>query len=476
MVTRNKVLEKLSPYKGQYTILVKEQDTKDIISGILENHYIYCNEYDKIYSLFVGRNLKETANNVFNFLKSNVPYFIEPGDMQTLRSPSAIVANLNGADCKSYSLFANGVLDAYRRNEGKDFDVFYRFAGYNGDFIEHVFSAVCDCDKNKFFYIDPVLYNFDDRSVTPTVIKDKKIKKPMLVQVNGINRIAERRLQNYQSQFPPYTYVGNTYEAVGRMCGIDSMAGGMFDIGQDAAHLKDFSAGLEASYRSWLMLFVRPASPPIHSQLNRSIYFFLPDNIYYSLPKIVIDKFTAADHCFFKVNGQTDNAIGTGELFDLVQSAVTKKIGMTPKQFWAKFFGMQSVSGISNRYNGMSSQYNRIGTFDTSVLDDAALEVGLPPGVLETALNFFMPGLDLTPNPSTFEFKLSDFANTPYPKDKNLFSEITPQNPGSPPLVNTTPGTTTPGTTFNPLPANQGSMSPIIPIAAGVLLIMLLKK
>ena len=107
--------------------------------------------------------------------------------MQILRSPSALlVSNDIGIDCKGYATFANGVMDAYRRKTGKNFDVYYRFASYDvfDNTPQHVFAVVKD--KGTEFWIDPVLEQFDEKK-QPYFYKDKKIKNMALIAMSGIN-------------------------------------------------------------------------------------------------------------------------------------------------------------------------------------------------------------------------------------------------------------------------------------------------
>jgi len=223
MVSLQTILNKLQPYKGKQTIVTDNQTTNDIVSGLLSTHKQYATEYDKIYKYFLGDNVKETCKNIFNFLKLNVPYEIESGANQTLRSPAAILEHLQGADCKSYALFTNGVLDAIRRNENKNFDLFFRFAGYGlKNNLEHVFSVV-QTNKNEYWN-DCVLSYFDSREKTPNFIFDKKIKPMALVKVSGIPQQIQQHF-NYQQRTileqlkpqPTYVYYGkqNPNTAIG---------------------------------------------------------------------------------------------------------------------------------------------------------------------------------------------------------------------------------------------------------------------
>jgi hypothetical protein len=192
MVNRDLLIGKVSPFLGKKEMLVANQDTVDIIDALISNHYKYSKEYDKIFSYFDGGNVEETAFNVWQFLKDQFKYTIEPEKMQILRSPAAIFAsNMVGIDCKGYATFANGIMDAYRRNTGKNFDVYYRFASYDpyDKTPQHVFAVVKE--KGVEFWIDPVLDQFDEKK-QPYYYKDKKIKNMALVAMSGIgNRMGD---------------------------------------------------------------------------------------------------------------------------------------------------------------------------------------------------------------------------------------------------------------------------------------------
>lgn len=186
-------MSKLNPFQNFKKVLVSDQSTKDIVNGILDTHYQYGKEYNKISKYFLGQNAKETAKNVWEFLKNNVPYYIESGNNQTLRSPSAILSIPVGADCKSFSLFINGVFQSLFDKGYLKVPFAYRFASYKNNSKEpgHVF-AVLYPGTDREIWIDPVLDRFDDRSKIPTFYKDKKIKMS-LVQMSGVKYTAEQK-------------------------------------------------------------------------------------------------------------------------------------------------------------------------------------------------------------------------------------------------------------------------------------------
>jgi len=184
MITKNTILGKLTPFLNQQNVVVENQGVNDIISGILDTHNKYLNEYDKIYPYFIGSDLQETSKNIFDFLKKNVPYDIESNELQFLKSPSSIVST--PSDCKSYALFSCGVLDAIKRNTGEDFDIIYRFASYDpfDKVPQHVFCVVRG--EGEEFWIDPVLNKFNEKK-QPYFFKDKNVNKMSLVGLSGVN-------------------------------------------------------------------------------------------------------------------------------------------------------------------------------------------------------------------------------------------------------------------------------------------------
>ncbi len=172
------ILGRLNPYQAQERKIVEDQSTGDIISAITTSHEKYKPEYKKIALFFKGSNPKQTGKKLFDFLKNNVRYIIEPGDKQTVKSPAAILAQGHG-DCKHYSLFAGGVLQQL----GVPFA--YRFASYKTFDPQpgHVF-VVMHPGTEKEIWIDPVLSTFDYKKPY-TYAKDKRMA---LYTVSGIGK------------------------------------------------------------------------------------------------------------------------------------------------------------------------------------------------------------------------------------------------------------------------------------------------
>lgn len=209
MPTSSDLLLQLEPFINNEMVIVDDQNVTDIIGAILDTHKQYREEYDKIYQYFVGSTPMETANNIFKYLKKNVKYNIEPENLQTVKSPAAIIATGNaGSDCKNYALFINGVLDSYRRNELQGFDLYFRFASYDpfDNTPQHVFS-VMNID-GKEIWIDPVLSFFNQKK-QPNYYKDKKIKQMALVALSGIIDPYENYYNNKTMGDPYGNYYNN---------------------------------------------------------------------------------------------------------------------------------------------------------------------------------------------------------------------------------------------------------------------------
>ena len=198
MINKNEILGKLEPFKNYQVIVSHDQTVGEIIDGILRTHEKYKKEYDKISDYFIGDNEIETAQNIWNFLKSNVPYYIEDTKNQTLRSPSAIFAM--PGDCKSYALAANGILDSLNRKGVFNIPLAYRFASYkeNNREPQHVFSVLYP-GTNKEIWIDPVLKRFNEKR-QPTFYKDKKLKMALIAMSGVESANKSEQLEAYRDR------------------------------------------------------------------------------------------------------------------------------------------------------------------------------------------------------------------------------------------------------------------------------------
>lgn len=183
------IYDKLTPYSNTKKVLIADQQVSDIISGIMDAHIKYAPEYNKISQSFAGRDAKATARNIYDFLKKNVNYVIEPDEKQTIKSPAAILytGKTTGSDCKNYSLFTAGILDALNRS-GFPINWTFRFASYRMfDKMPHHVFVVINPDTNKEIWVDPVLNGFNLKKQYYYKL-DKKPNKMALISLAGIGK------------------------------------------------------------------------------------------------------------------------------------------------------------------------------------------------------------------------------------------------------------------------------------------------
>ena len=173
---------RLAPFKNKNEMLVQDQSTGDIIDAICTAHKRHAQEYSRISSFFNAGTPREVGRKIFNFLKNNVRYVIEPGSKQTVKSPAAILATGYG-DCKHYSLFAGGVLQSL----GIPFA--YRFASYrdHDKQPQHVF-VVINPGKNEI-WLDPVVGVYDYKKP----YKYATDRKMALYSISGMGATAQQK-------------------------------------------------------------------------------------------------------------------------------------------------------------------------------------------------------------------------------------------------------------------------------------------
>jgi len=236
----NELLKILPAFSNTETTLIDDQSVDDIIKAIQSAQKFYAKDYEKIYPYFVGRDPIDTARNIWDFLKHNVDYVIEPDSLQTIKSPAAIIATgkrgLGGNDCKNYALFTGGLLSAYRDNELKDFELYFRFASYSEyeDTPQHVFVVMVI--NKKEIWVDAVLDKFNEHR-EPSYYIDKKIKPMALVALSGMRRLGDDTGGGYEGGYDPYTDYGYDpgYDTSGDTGG-DSGDGSMIQDNYDGTY------------------------------------------------------------------------------------------------------------------------------------------------------------------------------------------------------------------------------------------------
>jgi hypothetical protein len=113
----------------------------DIINAIESNFNKAVKQVseDGWYKQFEGNTLKETCNNVWRFIKLNVPYQEDGTEEQKIKLPARTLADAKngiGTDCKSFALLAAAILSKYA-------PVSFRYTSYRNDPTPtHVYCVV----------------------------------------------------------------------------------------------------------------------------------------------------------------------------------------------------------------------------------------------------------------------------------------------------------------------------------------------
>lgn len=109
-----------------------------LVRAILNNFPAAVAQTKTLAPRFNRGSLTGSAQAVWDFLKYQIKYKIDSGLAQHIKLPNALVATGSG-DCKSYSLFAAGIL----ANLG--YKVSFKFTAYNGETVPaHVYVTATD--------------------------------------------------------------------------------------------------------------------------------------------------------------------------------------------------------------------------------------------------------------------------------------------------------------------------------------------
>lgn len=201
MIDANFILSKLPPYTAKEVVIEQNQSVNDIKKAILKAFEADKKQYAAIAPYFVGNTVKDTCKNVWKFLRDNVKNVTESADLQSVKTPSAIIATgqTTGSDCKNYSLFVGGILDAINRSGLQAIPIAFRFCRYkqfDGSYLDHVFIVVYPKTKNEIWVdcINDVPY-FDAKRY-PDYFTDTKINSMALVRMSGMSNMPKDAIIN----------------------------------------------------------------------------------------------------------------------------------------------------------------------------------------------------------------------------------------------------------------------------------------
>ena len=179
-------LQSIAGYPTGKKELIKQfQNTNDIVKAVIEQHDLNRNAFKKLATHFDKGNDYDTCQAIWEFVHYNLNYKAEP-DLQTVKTVSKILfdgSNSKGNDCKHFSCFEAGILEAL------GIPYFYRFAAYEGKIPTHVY-IVANL-KRGLVIMDAVLPYFDsEKSYTYKIDINPLKKKDMpLYRLSGVSTI-----------------------------------------------------------------------------------------------------------------------------------------------------------------------------------------------------------------------------------------------------------------------------------------------
>lgn len=156
----------------------KNGDTTDVLHVMHKNAIKYASQTKAIAQQLKGSTVKQTVDNIYNFLYNNVQYQID-GYNQNLRSPACSwQQRTTGIDCKSYAIFASTILlnlgiEHYFRKVKQKW--------YSPNYWTHVYVVIKDSGKELI--IDPTIHS--NNEVDFVQKKDIKVSKLPIYSLNA---------------------------------------------------------------------------------------------------------------------------------------------------------------------------------------------------------------------------------------------------------------------------------------------------
>lgn len=187
LITKKQILSVLPPPKGVVEVTVDDHDTNDIIRGIVEMHNDNVANYLLVGRLFLENyELEEIPYFLFLFCKNNLKYREDTGESQELKSPQVLMRD-GYCDCKGYSLFIGGTLNAINSILKKRvFDCNYCLVSFDNDKLPTHIFVKCNGDN-----VDPCYWKFSNE-IDYTYIYTLKISNNMAVK-----KISGKRKRTY---------------------------------------------------------------------------------------------------------------------------------------------------------------------------------------------------------------------------------------------------------------------------------------
>lgn len=192
MVARQYIASIMPPAIGIDTIEQKGAVNADIIRAIEKNYPEAVRLSESIANQFKGHSAKQTAYNIYKFLREQITYLADPDHKQKIRLPNRFISDATG-DCKSFALFTASIL------ANLEMPVAFRFASYNAfnNTPSHVYVVTRD-EKGRELIIDGVYKLFNAEK--PYSYKTDRNMTVYTLSGVGDNNFSIDDINNYREQ------------------------------------------------------------------------------------------------------------------------------------------------------------------------------------------------------------------------------------------------------------------------------------
>lgn len=156
-------------------VIIQDGEVNDTVDLMKKVVWKYINDTKKIAEYLKGRSLRETGENIWNFLYNHIQYKLDKRGLEQLRRPLRSWAERNtGIDCDCFSIFVSSILTNLKIPHN------FRIARYDQDVFQHVYVIVPYENGDGYYTIDCVLSRFNYE-------KPFTEKKDFTMSLNGIN-------------------------------------------------------------------------------------------------------------------------------------------------------------------------------------------------------------------------------------------------------------------------------------------------
>src|SRR6478735_56241 len=193
MVSRKTIQSILPIPNGKKTLVKDNHSTADIMYQIVKADSLNRNYGKKIAPYFKGSSVKQTCQNIYNFLRNEIKYKMEDPKEQTTKDLSRFVSDGFG-DCKHYAGFFASILEALNIPGS------YRFVSFSKGNPTHVYVVAID-EQGRPVYCDACIpfFNTEKKFYSKT---DKPFTSMPLFHLSG----AEAGLDTYLGDIDDESY------------------------------------------------------------------------------------------------------------------------------------------------------------------------------------------------------------------------------------------------------------------------------